>query len=119
MEEVDEDKMLVEDQNKYQNITKLNLILADRKNRIDELKKVIERKGEMIKDQTTRKLQETQTHKRALEEKEEQIIQLQSNIDRLQVTNKSSKAELEIKHKQEIEDLRKQREQELRGIKQE
>ena len=96
-EEIDEDQMLAQDQNKYTKITELNLVLADRNSRIEKLKQDVKRINDDIESEEKNKLDVTRTLQAELEERTEAIIQLESNIDRLQVYNKSSKSELEEK----------------------
>lgn len=116
MEELDEDELIAADQNRYVKITELNLILADRDKRIDALKNEVKRINEEIKNEERNKLDVTRTLQTELDDRSEQIIQLESNIDRLQVSNKSSKGELEIKYNAEIDEMRMKQERELQDI---
>lgn len=74
--DIDEDQMMIDDQNKYTRITELNLVLADRNNRIEKLKDDVKKINKDIENEEKNKLDVTRTLQAELEERTETIIQV-------------------------------------------
>ena len=114
MEEgVNEEKLLAADQNKYTNITELNMIISKRGDRINNLKeKAKEIKGELKREEND-KVTTTRTLQQECDKKDKSIKDLEANIEKLEVHMTDNKEQREMKYTEQINQIKLDKQKEL------
>ena len=109
MEELNEEELLQADKNKYTKITELNLIISNRRKRIQELKE----KAKDIKDRLEReesdKVNTTKTMQAECDKKDASIKDLEANIEKLELHMADNKEQREQKYKLQIVEIKEER----------
>jgi hypothetical protein len=112
-ENFNEEKLLAADQNKYTNITELNMIISKRKERIDDLKdKAIEIKEELKREEND-KVTTTRTLQQECDKKDKSIKDLEANIEKLEVHMTDNKEQRGMKYKEQIRQIEIDKQREL------
>lgn len=118
MSDVDneEEELLAADQNKYTKITELNLVLADRLQRIETLKADAKFYKDEIKKEETRVLTTTKNLQLDCDEIDTKIKNLEANIEKLELEMTDSKEQRKMRYDQQLEKIREEKERQLEEI---
>ncbi|CAI2367670.1 unnamed protein product [Moneuplotes crassus] len=113
MEEFNEEELLQADRDKYTKMTQMNLIIEERKRRIRELRqKAKDIKTQLVSEENQKRITTTELQK-GCENEDKEIKNLESVIENLSLHNKDSREDREQKYKEQLLEIKTQKEGKL------